>query len=156
MKRINLFALCFVTAISATLYSMERQEETPDLEREMQNLRLQEGQRPQTPRRPLQNIMNSRSNSRTTTPVAGLMPIEADVPNRPGTPLRGGAGTPTQVTEAMDLRMQALLERRNRGEIDDAQLGREVRALFNRGGGIPATRAQRENTPPQNPDQNRN
>lgn len=152
MKRINLFALCFVTAVSATLYSMEREEGTPDAE--MQRLALEgnenQVQRAPTPaRRPLQNIMNSRNNSRTTTPVAGLMPIEEDVPNRPGTPLRG-TGTPTQVTQTMDQRMQALVARRDRGEIDDAQLGREVRALFTRGGGLPTPRAQRENTPPVN------
>jgi len=161
MKRINLLTLCLTVLVSTNAYSMEEEEQSPDLDLERLSLQERETQIPriqrtQTPTRaPLQHITIQGSGSRAGTPTTTLRPIEADGGNRPGTPLRAAAaGTPTHVTPTMTQQMNELLAMRERGEIDDAELGRRVRALFPRGG-VPTPRAQRENTPPQNPE-NRN
>lgn len=154
MKRVNLSLLCLTAIACTTLHTMN-DDHNDDLG--LRNLFQEEAEspraplpriqtpRPQTPgrRTPLQNITGSES--RAGTPVLAIRPIELDAASRPNTPTR--IGTPRQTPPTTTI--NALIAAHDRGEIDDAELGRRIRVLFPRR--MPTPRSEQENASPQHP-----
>lgn len=138
MKRIKLLTLYLALASSGALHAMDDRETDLGLRRLFQE-ETESSRAPlprvQTPTRrtPLQNITGSQ-------PRAGT-PVLASRPNAP----RAG----TQRQAAPTTTINALLAARERGEFDDAELGRRIRLLFPRR--IPTPRSERENESPQHP-----